>query len=155
MIDPKAWVALVVAALVLTACQRSTVPGLATPDSVPVPAEGHVDPPHDPDLLGTHLIAPDELAHWLATENIFLVNTHIPYEGEIAQTDAFIPYNEIEENAARLPSDKHAPIVVYCRSGRMSAIAANALRGLGYDNVWDLEGGMIAWEKAGFTIERK
>jgi rhodanese-related sulfurtransferase len=35
----------------------------------------------------------------------------------------------------------------------MSAKAAKTLVGLGYDDVWDLWGGMIAWEEAGFRLE--
>ncbi len=34
----------------------------------------------------------------------------------------------------------------------MSATAAEALVGLGYTNVWNLEGGMIAWDQAGFPL---
>lgn len=154
MIIAKLWAPLVVAA-VLTACQGSTDARPTTSVDVTAVTADRVEPTHSSELNHPELIAPEELAHWLKSKDFFLVNTHVPYEGEIAQTDAFIPYNEIEKNLARLPADKHAPIVVYCRSGRMSAIAANTLQDLGYANVWDLEGGMIAWEKAGFTVERK
>jgi len=34
----------------------------------------------------------------------------------------------------------------------MSAAAAEALVGLGYTNVWNLDGGMIAWEGAGYPL---
>ena len=44
-------------------------------------------------------------------------------------------------------------IVLYCRSGSMSAEAAETLTRFGYDDVWDLRGGMIAWEEAGFRLE--
>ena len=104
---------------------------------------------------GDHLLGPAELEQMLADEDFFFVNTHIPYEGEIDQTDASIPYDQIEENLALLPADRDAKIVLYCRSGRMSAIAAEALAGLGYTNVWDLEGGMIAWEEAGFPLRHR
>lgn len=77
-----------------------------------------------------------------------LVNVHIPYEGELPRTDLFIPYDKIAEQASKLP-DKSAPIVLYCRSGRMSTDAAKTLVGLGYTNVMELDGGMIAWESAG------
>ena len=43
--------------------------------------------------------------------------------------------------------------MLYCRSGNMSAEAAEMLVGLGYTDVWDLRGGMIAWERAGFRLE--
>lgn len=32
----------------------------------------------------------------------------IPHEGELSQTDAFIPYNEVEANLSQLPADKNA-----------------------------------------------
>ncbi len=101
---------------------------------------------------GDHLLNPAELAQMLTDKDFFFVNTHIPYEGEIEGTDAFIPYDQIGENLASFPGDRDARIVLYCRSGRMSAIAAETLADLGYTNVWDLEGGMIAWQDAGFAL---
>ena len=97
-------------------------------------------------------ITPSELDAMLETKDFFFVNTHIPYEGEIADTDAFIPYNELDRYTAEFPSDKDAKIVLYCRSGRMSSIAAEALAGLGYNNLFNLDGGMIAWEEAGLPL---
>jgi rhodanese-related sulfurtransferase len=83
------------------------------------------------------------------------VNVHIPYEGEIAPTDAFIPFDQIGDHLDALPADKAAAIVLYCKSGRMSEIAANALVNLGYTGVSHLEGGMIEWQNAGHTVARK
>jgi Rhodanese-related sulfurtransferase len=91
----------------------------------------------------------------LKAKDLYLVNVHVPYSGEIALTDAFIPYDQTARPIAKYPKDKHATIVVYCRSGHMSAIAANELVRVGYTNVLDLEGGMLAWEKAGLPLERR
>lgn len=96
-----------------------------------------------------------ELKRLLANKDFFLVNVHVPYEGEIAATDAFIPYNEIETNLSKFPADKSAKIFLYCRSGRMSATAAETLVKLGFKNISNLEGGMIAWKNAGFPILEK
>lgn len=48
--------------------------------------------------------------------------------------------------------DPAKPLLVYCRSGRRSAEAAAALVKLGFANVRNLEGGILAWEKAGKPI---
>jgi rhodanese-related sulfurtransferase len=49
-----------------------------------------------------------------------------------------VPHDEISTRAAEL-GPKDAPILLYCRSGRRSAIAAEALRALGYGKVWDMQ----------------
>jgi rhodanese-related sulfurtransferase len=97
-------------------------------------------------------VTPAELRSMLQSEDFPLVNTHIPYEREIEDTDLFIPYDQVVERLGDLPQERDAKIVLYCRSGSMSAIAAATLVGLGYTNVWNLDGGMIAWEQAGYTL---
>ena len=103
-------------------------------------------------------VAPAQLKQMLAAKDFVFVNVHIPYAGEIEKTDAFIPYNEIEQNISKFPADKNAKIFLYCQSGRMSAIAAEELVKRGYTNVWNLDGGMtevtlvIAWQAAGLPV---
>lgn len=97
-------------------------------------------------------ITPQELKTMLAHKDFFFVNTHIPYEGELEQTDAFVPYDALDENLGKLPSDLNAKIVLYCRSDRMSTIAAQALVKKGYSNLYNLVGGMVAWEQAGYPL---
>ena len=95
------------------------------------------------------------LARMLEKKDFPLVNVHIPYEGEIAGTDLFIPFDQVEAKVAQLPPDKNAKLVLYCRSGSMSTTAARALVRLGYTNVWNLDGGMIAWEQTGHPLLQK
>ena len=152
---PKSWpvlMALLLGALALAACGA---PGAQAPSasevdlaqqtqSVPVEGGGRYT---DVSAVG--------LAAMLESKDFPLINVHIPYEGEIEGTDLFIPYNEIESNLDRLPADKDTRLVVYCRSGSMSAIAARTLVRLGYTDVWNLDGGMIAWQQAGYSLVDK
>ena len=81
-----------------------------------------------------------------------LVNTHIPFQGDIAGTDISIAFNEIADHLDQLPEDKNAPVVLYCRSGPMSVRAATTLAGLGYTRIYSLEGGFNAWASAGLPM---
>ena len=55
-----------------------------------------------------------------------------------------IPYTEVENKAEEMLPDKDKLILVYCRSGRRSKIAAESLSKLGYTNVKEF-GGIIDW----------
>ena len=55
-----------------------------------------------------------------------------------------IPYTEIENKAEEILPDKDKLVLVYCRSGRRSKIAAESLAKLGYTNVKEF-GGIIDW----------
>jgi rhodanese-related sulfurtransferase len=83
----------------------------------------------------------------LERKDFFFVNVHTPYEGEIKNTDAFIVFDKIADNLDKMPKDRTANIVLYCRSGRMSEIAARELTQLGFSKVSHLSGGMIEWKK--------
>ena len=95
------------------------------------------------------------LAAMLRAKAFPLINVHIPYEGEIEGTDLFVPFDQVEANLGKLPANRNARIVLYCRSGAMSAIAARALVRHGYTDVWNLDGGMIAWEQVGYPLRHE
>jgi len=140
---------LVAAGLLLAACSAPS----ASPPAVDLAAESQRVPV---DGGGTYTdVSVAGLSAMLAEKDFPLINVHVPYEGEIAGTDLFIPFDQIEQHLDQLPADKNARLLVYCRSGSMSAISARTLVGLGYTNVWNLDGGMIAWSQAGIELVGK
>ena len=58
-------------------------------------------------------------------------------------------------NCARDPALAHRdqPIILYCRSGGRSALAAEALQRLGFAEPLSLAGGYLAWTEAGGEVE--
>ena len=98
-------------------------------------------------------LSPVELRGMKNKKDFPLVNVHIPFAGNLPGTDLSIPYNEIEKNLDKLPANKDAKIVLYCQGGPMSFDAARTLVRLGYTNVSDLNGGMDAWQNAGFQLK--
>jgi phage shock protein E len=101
---------------------------------------------------GSYLdVSPADLAVMLKAKDFTLVNVHVPYDGEIVDTDLFIPFDQIAGHISDLPPAE-AKIVLYCRSGSMSASAAEALVTAGYTQVLNLAGGMNAWRAAGFPL---
>jgi len=63
-----------------------------------------------------------------------------------------VPHDQIAAHLAELPKDKD--VVLYCRSGRRSALAAEALRASGYSRLLQLEGDMSGWLDQGRPVEK-
>jgi rhodanese-related sulfurtransferase len=100
-------------------------------------------------------ITPSELNAMMKNKDFVFINVHVPIADNIPDTDLSISYDQISapENLDRLPAGTAAKIVLYCRGGRMSEIAATELVSLGYTNVWNLAGGMVGWEQTGYELE--
>ena len=58
-----------------------------------------------------------------------------------------------ETFAAKLDTLKHKPLFVYCGSGIRSAKATKILRDKGYENIYELAGGIKAWKAAGLKVD--
>ncbi len=58
-----------------------------------------------------------------------------------------IPIGELPQQIPDLDIASEAEVVVYCRSGNRSMMGEYLLREAGYTNVWNLAGGMLAWQE--------
>ena len=72
------------------------------------------------------------------------VRSEAEYLQEHLPSAILIPVEELEEKAKTLLPNQKVVIMVYCRSGRRSAYAADILVRLGYSRVYDI-GGIIDW----------
>lgn len=98
------------------------------------------------------LVSPKEFADLAKDKNAFILDVHTPEQTHIPGTDEFIPYDQIAQNKNKLPEDKSTPILVYCRSGSMSARASSEIAALGYTTVYDLDGGTDAYKESNIGV---
>ena len=64
-----------------------------------------------------------------------------------------IPVAQLNSRIAELEQYKDTPVIMQCRSGRRSAKGAVALHGAGFKQVYNMDGGILAWDKAGLETE--
>ena len=93
-------------------------------------------------------ITPEEAKNIMDTKTGFVIidaRTQAEFDEGHIEGAVLIPEYEITDRAEEEIPDKDTLILVYCRSGRRSKIAADALIELGYTNVKEF-GGIIDWQ---------
>lgn len=65
-----------------------------------------------------------------------------------------IPVAELEKRVAEIQKFKEKPVLVTCRTGNRAAAGVRVLRKLGFTQVFQLKGGLQAWEAASLPVER-
>ncbi len=65
-----------------------------------------------------------------------------------------IPLGKLRDRIGELERYRDKPLVVVCRSGNRSATACALLGREGFTQVYNLAGGIMAWQKAGLPVER-
>jgi len=63
-----------------------------------------------------------------------------------------IPIADIKERVGELERYRSQPIVVMCRAGTRSPMACTTLTKLGFTEVYNLSGGMMAWKKSTMPV---
>lgn len=66
-----------------------------------------------------------------------------------------VPMNGFKNQIATLTKHKAKPIIINCRSGAQSSMACSQLRKEGFEQVFNLHGGIMAWEAASLPLTRK
>lgn len=98
-------------------------------------------------------ISSPELKSLLST-GCCLVDVREPVEHAEHHIDGakHIPLGQLEKRIGEI--DRDAPVVVMCRGGKRGMEALKKLEGLGFKDVKNLEGGILAWEEAGHAVNQ-
>ncbi len=116
--------------------------------------------------LKEHLQAPGDITRhivptWLPStlranlengQDVLLVDVREPREFKAGHIPgaSLLPLRMLPQQGSELPRDR--TLVLVCRSGRRSRLGAIILQDLGYSQVYNLNGGMLAWEAAGYPM---
>ncbi len=93
------------------------------------------------------------LADYQGKNNHILIDVRTPDEfksGHVAKAKN-IPLNTISKKMKSIPKDK--TVVLMCRTGNRSGMAARQLASAGYDNVINLKGGILRWQGDGHPVK--
>jgi rhodanese-related sulfurtransferase len=119
----------------------------AAPESVPPTAEPAETPAPAEDIAAAYqTISPEDAKELIGTEGVVLldVRTQEEYQAGYIEGALLLPYDEIAQTIDKFDIVRDDTIIVYCRTGRRSAIAAEELIGMGYTSVYDM-GGIADW----------
>ena len=97
--------------------------------------------------ITSEVITPEEAKEIMNQDGSYVildVREQDEYDEGHIEGALLLPYTEIEKRAGEELPEKDQLILVYCRSGRRSAIAAKSLTEMGYTNIKDF-GGIIDW----------
>lgn len=94
------------------------------------------------------------LKTWLDHEEIVLVDVREPAEhaGERIGDTWLVPLSRFDP--AQISQADGKKLVLYCRTGNRSVQAGQQMLDAGYAPVWHLQGGLVAWQEAGYETER-
>ena len=100
-------------------------------------------------------ISRDEFDVAIRDSSALLVDVRTPEEFETARIPGAVNYDIKSDDFEAQVEDleRSTPMYLYCRSGGRSDRAAQKLKELGFENVFDLEGGILGWTEEGLPAD--
>jgi rhodanese-related sulfurtransferase len=135
-------------AVLLVACGGESASALVV-DQAPVTQAPAVDVSELPDTVDVHTVASIK-----DQDDVYVIDVREQWEYDEGHIPGvtLIPMNEVPNRLEEIPTDKE--VIVTCRSGNRSGQITDYLRQIGYDNVHNMSGGIIAWEAEGYQVDR-
>ena len=113
------------------------------------------------DVAPTQVVStlPDEVdVHTVASikdeDDVYVIDVREQWEYDEGHIPGvtLIPMSQVPDRLDEIPLDKE--VIVTCRSGNRSGQITDYLRQIGFDNVHNMSGGIVAWEAAGYEVNR-
>ena len=144
---------LAVFALIATLLVSGTLVASAAESAVVDAADSFL---HDINENGYYTISPEEVnTQRMVRPNLFILDVRTSSEVEEGKIPGavHIQLNQHAQSLDQLPENKDATIYVYCKAGTRGAYAVAALHMLGWTDAYNMSGGILAWNDAGFPTE--
>ena len=103
-------------------------------------------------LSGVTEVGPSEATRLLNHENAIMIDTRSEKDYKFGHIVNSLHAPDL--NTVKLDKYRERPLIVYCRSGNTSAAYCSKLRKQGFETVYNLKGGVIAWERAELPLTK-
>lgn len=105
-------------------------------------------------LSGVSEVGPGQATRLLNTENAVLVDIRSAKEFRGSHIAHAVHIENTENAADKLGKFRDKPLIVYCNSGNRSIGTCGKLRKQGFERVYNLKGGLLAWQKAELPVAK-
>lgn len=95
-------------------------------------------------------VSPEEAAELFKAHKAIIVDVREPEEWneQHIQGAIFMPLGDVKNRLHELAAYKTSTVIMQCRSGKRSAKAAQILMDAGFKDIYNMQGGILAWSKA-------
>lgn len=110
-----------------------------------------------PRIQGIHRITPVDATQMINREEALVLDVRGEAEfkeGHILNS-LHIPMKYLSDQMRKMDKHRSRPIITVCRTGQQSAGASAALRKHGFERVYNLSGGILAWQNASLPLIKK
>ena len=103
-------------------------------------------------LSGVTEVGPSEATRLLNHENAIMIDTRSEKDYKFGHIVNSLHAPDL--NSIKLDKYRDRPLIVYCRSGNTSSVYCSKLRKQGFETVYNLKGGVTAWERAELPLTK-
>ena len=107
-------------------------------------------------ISGIKQVGPAEVTHLLNHQDAVLLDVRDKSEYQEGSLPGAVslPYSQIVEDRAKLEKYRQRPVVVFCKNGQQGARTCSILRKQGFENIYNLDGGLLAWRTANMPVQK-